>query len=238
MAAADALLRDPAADQRRRRRRHRARAGVRVRHELVGVVALCRRCVRRAAGDGGPGRVLPGVDVPRPVAVRLGPAGAAAHLFCIWMVSLGSMLSGAFIMAANSWMQRPVGYAGGTNGEPPRLDDIGAVFTNPVFLWGYFHVVLAALATGTHGAARRLGLAPAPRPRGHGVPAQRGARDHAAGPAQHPAGPGRQPARRDRDALPADEDRGRRGAVGDLPAVLVLGVPDRRRQERRGPDRR
>ena len=30
--------------------------------------------------------------------------------------------------------------------------------------------------------------------------------------------------------LPADEDRRRRGAVGDLPAVLVLGLPDRRRQ--------
>ena len=71
------------------------------------------------------------------------------HLFCIWMVALGSSLSAAFIMAANSWMQHPVGYAPGAAGEPPRLDDIGAVFTNPVFLWGYFHVLLAALATGT-----------------------------------------------------------------------------------------
>jgi cytochrome d ubiquinol oxidase subunit I len=65
------------------------------------------------------------------------------------MVALGSSLSAAFIMAANSWMQRPVGYAPGTNGEPPRLNDIGALFTNPVFLWGYLHVLLAALATGT-----------------------------------------------------------------------------------------
>jgi cytochrome d ubiquinol oxidase subunit I len=67
------------------------------------------------------------------------------HLFCIWMVVLGSYLSAAFIMAANSWMQHPVGYA---PGDPPRLNDIGALFTNPVFIWGYFHVVLAALATG------------------------------------------------------------------------------------------
>ena len=67
------------------------------------------------------------------------------HLFCIWMVALGSTLSAAFIMAANSWMQRPVGYA---PGDPPRLDDIGALFTNPVFVWGYTHVVLAAVATG------------------------------------------------------------------------------------------
>src|ERR1700754_478135 len=67
------------------------------------------------------------------------------HLGCIWMVVLGSYLSAAFIMAANSWMQHPVGYA---PGNPPRLDDIGALFTNPVFVWGYFHVVLAALGTG------------------------------------------------------------------------------------------
>src|SRR4051812_42325088 len=67
------------------------------------------------------------------------------HLFCIWMVALGSSLSAAFIMAANSWMQHPVGYAAG---NPPRLDDIGALFTNPVFIWGYLHVLLAALATG------------------------------------------------------------------------------------------
>jgi cytochrome d ubiquinol oxidase subunit I len=30
------------------------------------------------------------------------------HLFCIWMVSLGSALSAAFIMAANSWIQHRV----------------------------------------------------------------------------------------------------------------------------------
>src|SRR3954447_9890852 len=71
------------------------------------------------------------------------------HLFCIWMVALGSFLSAAFIMAANSWMQHPVGYTPGQAGAPPQLNDIGALFTNPVFIWGYFHVVLAALATGT-----------------------------------------------------------------------------------------
>src|SRR4051812_18526122 len=71
------------------------------------------------------------------------------HLFCIWMVALGSSLSAAFIMAANSWMQHPVGFAAGQAGAPPQLDDIGALFTNPVFVWGYFHVILAALATGT-----------------------------------------------------------------------------------------
>ena len=71
------------------------------------------------------------------------------HLFCIWIVALGSSLSAAFIMAANSWMQHPVGYAPGADGAPPQLDDIGAVFANPVFLWSYLKVLLAALATGT-----------------------------------------------------------------------------------------
>src|SRR4051794_23175801 len=70
------------------------------------------------------------------------------HLFCIWMVALGSSLSAAVIMAANSWMQHPVGYRAGTGDAPPQLDDIGAVFTNPVFVWGFFHVLLAALGTG------------------------------------------------------------------------------------------
>ena len=31
------------------------------------------------------------------------------HLACIWLVAAATMLSAAFIMAANSWMQHPVG---------------------------------------------------------------------------------------------------------------------------------
>src|SRR6201998_2358946 len=68
------------------------------------------------------------------------------HLLTIWAVSLGSVLSGAFIMAANSWMQHPVGYQV-VKGKP-QLNDIWALFTNPVFLWGYAKVLFAALVTG------------------------------------------------------------------------------------------
>src|SRR5438094_3596615 len=68
------------------------------------------------------------------------------HLLTIWAVSLGSVLSGAFIMAANSWMQHPVGYTM-VNGKP-QLNDIWALFTNPVFVWGYAKVLFAALVTG------------------------------------------------------------------------------------------
>jgi cytochrome bd ubiquinol oxidase subunit I len=68
------------------------------------------------------------------------------HLLTIWLVSLGTVLSAAFIMAANSWMQHPVGYTM-VNGKP-QLNDIWAVFTNQVFVWGYSKVLLASLVTG------------------------------------------------------------------------------------------
>jgi cytochrome bd ubiquinol oxidase subunit I len=90
------------------------------------------------------------------------------HLLAIWAVAFGSMLSAAFILAANSWMQHPVGYVM-TNGKPV-LNDIWAVFTNPVFVWGYAKVILASLVTGAavmlavsawqlrHGGAREVFL--------------------------------------------------------------------------------
>jgi cytochrome bd ubiquinol oxidase subunit I len=70
------------------------------------------------------------------------------HLACIWLVFVGTLLSAAFIMAANSWMQHPVGYVMNSKTHQPQLNDIWALFTNPVFLWGYTHVVLASLVTG------------------------------------------------------------------------------------------
>src|SRR6201986_1123499 len=68
------------------------------------------------------------------------------HLLCIWAVAFGSALSAAFIMAANSWMQHPVGYVM-VQGKPV-LNDIWAVFINPVFTWGYTKVLLVSLVTG------------------------------------------------------------------------------------------
>jgi cytochrome bd ubiquinol oxidase subunit I len=71
------------------------------------------------------------------------------HLACIWMVAAGSTLSAAFIMAANSWMQHPVGYTINSKTGRAELTNIGALFTNPVFLWGYAHVLLASAVTGS-----------------------------------------------------------------------------------------
>jgi cytochrome bd ubiquinol oxidase subunit I len=70
------------------------------------------------------------------------------HLACIWMVAAGSMLSAAFILAANSWMQHPVGYKIDPTTHQPQLSNVLALFTNPTFLWGYVHVLLASLVTG------------------------------------------------------------------------------------------
>jgi cytochrome d ubiquinol oxidase subunit I len=71
-----------------------------------------------------------------------------AHLVTIWLVAAGTMLSAAFIMAANSWMQHPVGYTNNSHGQP-QLTNIWALFTNPTFVWAYPHVLLAALVTGS-----------------------------------------------------------------------------------------
>ena len=71
------------------------------------------------------------------------------HLATIWAVAIGAALSAAFIMAANSWMQHPVGYQIDSATGRPELTSIGALFTNPVFVWGYLHVLLASLMTGS-----------------------------------------------------------------------------------------
>jgi cytochrome d ubiquinol oxidase subunit I len=70
------------------------------------------------------------------------------HLATIWLVAFGAMLSAAFIMAANSWMQHPVGYVTNPKTHAPELNDIWALFTNPVWVWGYTKVIFASLVTG------------------------------------------------------------------------------------------
>jgi cytochrome bd-type quinol oxidase subunit 1 len=69
------------------------------------------------------------------------------HLATIWVVAAGGALSAAFIMAANSWMQRPVGYQLDQATHRAELTDIWAVLTNVVFLWAYLHVLAASLVT-------------------------------------------------------------------------------------------
>jgi cytochrome d ubiquinol oxidase subunit I len=70
------------------------------------------------------------------------------HLATIWAVSIGSMLSALFILVANSWMQHPVGYKMNKAGQAV-LNNVWALFVNPTFVWGYAHVILASVITGS-----------------------------------------------------------------------------------------
>ena len=72
-APADEVLRQALHDQLRPGPGHRHRPGVPVRDELVRLQPLRRGHLRRPAGHRGPARVLPRVDLPRPVDLRLGP---------------------------------------------------------------------------------------------------------------------------------------------------------------------
>ena len=42
------------------------------------------------------------------------------HVACIWIVHIGTLLSAYFILAANSWMQHPVGYTYNPADRPRR----------------------------------------------------------------------------------------------------------------------
>ncbi|MFY1692264.1 cytochrome ubiquinol oxidase subunit I [Plantactinospora sp. WMMB782] len=63
------------------------------------------------------------------------------HLATIWAAALGSTLSAYFILAANSWMQNPVGYRINPDTGRAELTDIGAVLTNKVTLVTFPHTI-------------------------------------------------------------------------------------------------
>jgi cytochrome d ubiquinol oxidase subunit I len=70
------------------------------------------------------------------------------HAACIWLVHLGTLFSSYFILAANSWMQHPVGYRYNPDTGRAELTDFWAVMFNKVQLVAFPHVVLAAYMTG------------------------------------------------------------------------------------------
>ncbi|HSP36923.1 MAG TPA: cytochrome ubiquinol oxidase subunit I [Frankiaceae bacterium] len=70
------------------------------------------------------------------------------HLASIWLASIGTVISAYFILAANSWMQHPVGWRFNEARGRAELTSIWAVLTNKVQLVTFPHVVLGALLTG------------------------------------------------------------------------------------------
>jgi cytochrome bd ubiquinol oxidase subunit I len=70
------------------------------------------------------------------------------HLASIWIVAIGTCLSAFFILAANAWMQHPVGYEVNPTTGRAELQDFFAMLTN-ITAWSHFgHTILAALLTG------------------------------------------------------------------------------------------
>jgi cytochrome d ubiquinol oxidase subunit I len=70
------------------------------------------------------------------------------HLFAAMMLLIGSWLSGYFIIVTNAFMQHPVGFETGPEGQL-RLADTWAYLFNPWALWQYAHTMTAAVVTGS-----------------------------------------------------------------------------------------
>ena len=70
------------------------------------------------------------------------------HNACIWLVHIGTLLSAYFILAANSWMQHPVGYRVDHEAGRAVLTDFWAVLTNSTQLVAFPHTITAAFVTG------------------------------------------------------------------------------------------
>ncbi len=69
------------------------------------------------------------------------------HLATIWLTAFGTVLSAYFILAANSWMQHPVGYHLNTVAHKAELTSIFKVLTNSTVLLAFPHTVLGAMLT-------------------------------------------------------------------------------------------
>lgn len=70
------------------------------------------------------------------------------HLASIWLAATGTLLSAYFILAANAWMQHPVGYTINAEKGRAELTDIVEVLTQKTALATFFHTVPSAIFTG------------------------------------------------------------------------------------------
>ena len=118
------------------------------------------------------------------------------HLACIWLASIGTMLSAYFILAANSWMQHPVGSVVNTARGPRRAARLrrGAHQLHRGRRVRAHHHRLLRHRRDVHRRHQRL--APGPRHAHRGVPPLAAAgpghgadRQHRRGVHRRPAGP-------------------------------------------------
>jgi cytochrome d ubiquinol oxidase subunit I len=78
------------------------------------------------------------------------------HLASIWAVAFGTLMSAYFILAANSWMQHPVGFRINEELGRAELTSLWAVVTNSTTLAAFPHVITACFLTA---AAFLIGVA-------------------------------------------------------------------------------
>ena len=70
------------------------------------------------------------------------------HLATIWLVAIGTTLSAYFILAANSWMQHPVGYKINPVTHRAEMTSIAQILTNSTLIRAFGHTIAAAALTG------------------------------------------------------------------------------------------
>ncbi len=76
---------------------------------------------------------------------RLSPK---VHLATAYMVLIGTWLSAYLIIAANSWMQHPVGYTINAQTGRAQATDIWSILFQHLAIFAFVHVILAGILTG------------------------------------------------------------------------------------------
>jgi cytochrome bd ubiquinol oxidase subunit I len=76
----------------------------------------------------------------------LGRVGKGLHFFATCLVAVGTLISGFWILSANSWMQTPAGYSIAPDGRF-MPEDWWAIVFNPSFPFRYLHTITGAYLT-------------------------------------------------------------------------------------------
>jgi cytochrome d ubiquinol oxidase subunit I len=77
----------------------------------------------------------------------LNKVGPKLHFAATCMVALGTFISAFWILSVNSWMQTPVGFVIGANGQFLPGDSWATIIFNPSFPYRLVHTVIAAYLT-------------------------------------------------------------------------------------------
>jgi cytochrome d ubiquinol oxidase subunit I len=76
----------------------------------------------------------------------LGRVGKGLHFTATLLVAIGTLISGFWILSANSWMQTPAGFSIGPEGQF-LPEDWWAIIFNPSFPFRYLHTITGAYLT-------------------------------------------------------------------------------------------